>query len=213
MKQLEPNVFGRRASEDSLSSVFLSSKTRLRLAELMSIRPRSLRELAKLTGLTMPGVLRHLDALNKEGLITANRLSSRLIPVRKTYSLKGVRVIDLSTGDLSITKISKSDQRKGGSEKASLEWLASDVLVSRRRIREKSRRLARAIDEHLESESKLTRAIDALDLEDDERLIVLTAYTEETTNDAMEILESEGMRDVRKSIDSALAKAKRIATK
>ena len=209
VRQMRDSRGGAGASvDDSVRNEILSSRTRLRLAELMSTRPRSLRELAKLTSLTVPGVLRHLDALAKVGVIREERISSKELPIRKTYSLKGVKVADFSVGDISITEITKTPEGPEPAEGANLEWLASDVMVSRRRAREKAKRLARAIEDFLENEAKLARAVASMGLEPDERLIVLTVFTEETNGEAAKILESEGMVDSRMPIERAIAKAK-----
>jgi hypothetical protein len=179
----------------------------------MSTRPRSLRELARLTGLSVPGVLRHLDALAKVGVVRENSISSKRIPVRKTYSLKGVTVVDFSFGDLSITEIAKTREIKDRGRETNLVLLASEVLMNRRRLHERARRFARTIDDYLESESRLVSVIESMDLEPDERFIVMTAFTEDTMDDAERILESEGVLDARRSIEGALAKAKRIVRK
>ena len=189
-----------------LGETLLSSPTRLRIAELISRRPRTLRELAKLTELTVPGVLRHIEAMGEAGLIQEKRV--RMLPSRKLYSLKGMRVMDFTVGDLSIFKVAK---HKPVTEKGAqnLESLAMDIFVGRRRIREKAKRLARAMDELVENEEILAKGIDDLALTDEERLILLTIFTEETTDDAERVLmRIQGMKEARRSIDNALAKAK-----
>ena len=194
---------------DRLNEVLMSSQTRLRIAELVSRRPRSLRELARLTRLSVPGVLRHLEAMSKAGLIHEERVAPETLPVRKVYSLKGARVMDFSVGDLTIFKVApeKVTRPRGPQD---FEKLSMEILVGRRRIRDRARRLARLTDELLESEEVLTRGIDRLGLSDEERLILLTVFTEETTDDAERVLTRiQGMKEARRSIDKALAKVKR----
>ena len=167
-----------------------------------------MRELARLTGLSVPGVLRHLEAMGRAGLIQEKRVEVRTLPIRKVYSLKGMKVMDFSVGDLSILKVMTSRALKGGGVR-DLQSLAMEILVGRRRIRDKARGFARAIDELAENERMLTAGIDELALTDEERLILLTVFTEETTDDAEWVLKRiQGMKDARRSIDGALARAK-----
>ena len=195
--------------EKRLAEALLSSPTRIKIAELVSRRPRTLRELARLTGVSVPGVLRHIEAMGKAGLIHADRLATKELPVRKVYSLQAVKVMDFSVGDLTILKVSA---KKGTKVEAarSLERQAMDIMLGRRRVREKAKRLARAIDELGENEEILARSVEGLDLTDEERLVLLTVLTEETVGDAERVLvRIQGMREARRSIDEALATARR----
>jgi len=194
--------------KNRLNETLLSSRTRLRIAELISRRPRTLRELARLTGLSVPGVLRHIEAMSKAGLIQERRVGARMLPARKLYAMKGIRVIDFTVGDLSIFKVGvDSPVKEKGSQ--SLNALAMDIFVGRRRIKEKAKRLARAIDELVENEEMLAKGIEDLELSNEERLILLTLFTEETADDAERVLTRiQGLQEARRSIDRALAKAK-----
>ncbi len=193
-----------------LNEVLLSSQTRLRIAELVSRRPRTLRELARLTSLSVPGVLRHIEALSKAGLIREERVATESLPARKVYSLKGLRVMDFSVNDLMILKVAKYDASRRAKAARDIEGQALDILLSRRRIREKARRLARSIDELEELETMLAKGIDNLKLTDEERLILLTIFTEDTVEDGERVLtQIQGMKEARRSIDKALAKVKR----
>ena len=194
--------------ESKPNEILLPSSTRLRIAELISRRPRTLRELSRLTALSVPGVLRHIEAMNRAGLIHEERVQVRMLPARKLYSLKGMRVIDFTVGDLSIFKVAidKPVKERGVRD---LESLAMEILVGRRVIREKAKRLARAIDELVENEEILAKEIDGMELTDEERLILLTIFTEETADDAERVLTRiQGMKEARRSIEEALAKAK-----
>jgi DNA-binding MarR family transcriptional regulator len=194
--------------ENRLSETLLSSQTRLRIAELISRRPRTLRELARLTGLSIPGVLRHIEAMSKAGLILEERVKVRMLSARKLYSLKDMRVVDFSVGDLTIFKVAMAKSAKEN-DAQDIDSLAMEIFVGRRRIGEKARRLARAIDELVENEEMLAKGIDSLELTDEERLILLTLYTEETADDAERVLTRvQGVRDARRSIDEALSKVK-----
>ena len=193
-----------------MNEALLSSQTRLRIAELVSRRPRTLRELARLTGLSVPGVLRHIEAMSRAGLIREEKVSAESLPARKVFSLKGIRVMDFSVNDLTIFSVARDDARKGARGGRDLEAQAMDILVSRRRIREKARRLARAIGDLEDQESALTRAIGSLKLTDEERLVLLTIFTEETVEDAERMLTRiQDMKEARRSIDKALSKVKR----
>ena len=195
-----------------LNEVLLSSQTRIKIAELVSRRPRTLRELARLTGLSIPGVLRHIDAMSKAGLIREERVMTETLPIRKTYSLQGMNVMDFSVGDLTILKVAATSRKVEGAK--NLERQALEIMLSRRRIRDKAKRLAKAIDELIENEEMLVEGIERLDLTDEERLILLTVFSEETTDDAERVLTRiQRMKDARRSIDKALAKAKRDVSK
>ncbi len=195
-------------AERPSNDLLLSSRTRLRIAELVSRRPRTLRELASLTNLSVPGVLRHLEAMDKAGLIREERVRSKTLPARKLYSLKGITVMDLSVGDISIFKVSRdtASKEKGSGD---LQSLAMEIMVGRRRVRERARRLTRAIDELFEDEKRLKERIGSLGLTNEDRLILLTVFTEDTMEDATRVLTRiQGAKDARRSIDKALARAK-----
>lgn len=203
------NATGAVPVDPSIIEELLSSRTRLQIAELISRRPRTLRELARLTRLSVPGVLRHLDAMKKVGLVNEERMTSKLMPVRKLYSMRGIRVVDFSVGDLSIFKVVRPSAKRESEDVPGLQWLAIEILIGRRRIKEKARRLARSIDELVANEETLTRAINSLDIDDDLRLVLLTNFTEDTPEDAEAVLSKiQGMSDARRSIDEALARAK-----
>ena len=188
-----------------------SSPTKLKIADLLSIRPRTLRELADLSGVSVQGVLRHLNELDKVGLLHQANIKGSKMSTRRLYSLKEVRVRDYTVGDLTIIKVTKQPRIvKGGGGHVSVESLGSEILVSRRRIKDKARRLARTIDELMEDERRLIQAIEDLQLEDEDRIVMQTVFTEDTLDDAERILSRiQGLPDARRSIDKALAEAKR----
>jgi len=193
-----------------------SSKARLKIAELISTRPRTLKELSDITGISVQGVLKHLGRLRQLGLVAESRVAAGTLPVRKLYSTKDVRIGDFSYGDLTVVKLTKSSPRGAAPTEGAreMEALAGDALVQRRRIREQARKLARLIDELFETETRLDRIIRSLGLKDDERLIVQTAFTEESIEEAEKALRRHhGLREARVSLERAVAKARRIGKK
>jgi len=206
----------RMTPRPDLTAEVLSSKTRLRILDLLSRRPRTLRELASSTGISVQGVLRHLEAMIGSGLIEEKDFRGNEFPVRKIYSLKGAHVSDFSAGNLTVVRAEQIHgvQSQGSVRPEELEMLSGDLLVRRRRIRQKAKRLARMIDELAEDEVRLIRSIDAMNLKDDEKLVIQTVFTEETLQDAENSLSKvQGLPGARRSIDRALAKARSIAKK
>ncbi len=194
--------------------LIISSATRLRIADLLSTRPRTLKELSYLTGVSVQGVLKHLSKLEGLGLIEEKKVV--VGGVRKVYSLRGFSIGDFSVGDLTVVKKSRSAPTIITSEKPALdlEYLAEDTMLLRRRIRDQTRKLGRMIDDMVENEGKLKALIASLRLSDEERLVIQTAFTEESLEDAVKaIARNLGIREGRRSIDKALAKAKRIDKK
>jgi len=194
---------------DKLEGI-VSSRVRLKIADLISIRPRTLRELADITGISVQAVLKHLEKLNRVGVLEEKRIDAAELGVRKVYSIAGFHVGDFSLGDLTIVKLSKTapplaKTRRVG--RAELERLAEDSLVQRRRIREQARRLGRMIDDLVASETRLSGLIESLRLGDGERLMVHTFFTEESMEEAESSLKGHyGMVNPRRDIERALEK-------
>jgi len=188
----------------------LSSSARLKIADLLSVRPRTLKELADMTGITVQAVLKHLEKLNGLGVLQERRISSAEVQARRVYSMVDFHVGDFSHGDLTVVKMSRVQAppgaKKGGGYDE-LERLAEDFLFQRRRIREQTRRLGRMIDELVADEKRLGSLIWALRVRDDEKLVLHTYFTEESAKEAEDALaEHYGMRDSRRAIDQALRK-------
>jgi DNA-binding transcriptional ArsR family regulator len=199
-----------------LSPEILSSKSRLRIADLLSTRPRTLGELADKTGVSVQAVLKHLERLDSLGILEKRKVSGKGISVRKLYALKGFHVGDFSAGGLTVVNIAKGSPipYEGRDPVGDLERIAEDVLVQRRRTRDQARKLGRSIDELTAHEERLSGLIDALGLGDEERLIIQTAFTEETLEDAeKELRRVHRIDDPRRSIARALAKARRSVKK
>jgi DNA-binding transcriptional ArsR family regulator len=194
----------------------LSSPTRLRILDLLSKRPRTLRELAKLTGISVQGVDRHLENLRKMGVLKEREIRSDELSARKEYYLEGAHFSDFSVGDLAIVKASRARRPEltRGFSGNELESFASDISIRRRQIKERAKRLARMIDELSEDELRLVAMIDAMGLNNEERLIVETVFTEETLQDAKDLLTKvQGLPASTRSIEKALSKARQIVVK
>ncbi len=188
----------------------LSSSARLRIEDALSVRPRTLGELASVTGITVQGVLRHLKRLEELGLVEERRLPGRGMKARALYAAKGELVGDYSTGDLTIVKPTERLPPHASSERAfDPERGAGEILVLRRRVREQARRLGRMIDELVDEQEALRSALDGLPLDEEERLIVEVVLTEDTLEDGLKVLSRYYGIEDRRSIDKALAKVKR----
>ncbi len=195
-------------------SGFLSSKTRLRIADLLSTRPRTLGELAELTGISIQGVLRHLRKLVDLGLVEEKSVHWKGVTVRKVYLAKGVRVGDFSVGDLTVVKLSRAEPLSVDSTEpvADLEYLAEEALLQRRRIKDQARKLGRMIDELVEDEAKMNGLLQSMSLTESEKLVLQTLFTEDSLDDGERALSAHyGLKDGRRSIEKALAKARRSA--
>lgn len=202
-------------SDEILKSV-VSSRVRLRIADLLSSRPRTLRELASLTGISVQGVLKHLGKLEELGLASRQRVRAGEMGVRKVYSAKGTHIGDYSAGDLTVVKLSRYRPRPVTSTDPvrELEEVSEGLLLQKRRIRDSSRRLRRLIDELVEDQARMEGLITSLDLTDEERLIIQTAFSEESLEEAEKALkEHHGVADARRALEKALSKARRVAKK
>ncbi len=191
----------------------VSSKARLRIAGLLSVRPRTLRELSDLTGITVQGVLKHIAVLERLGILDQKRIEGDEITARKVYSVKGVQIGDFSFGDLMVVKVTDLGKTVYKSENPSkqLQSLSQDALVQRRRIRDETRRLGRMIDSFFDTQAHLRGLIDGVVLKDEDRLVIQTAFTEETLEDAEESLRRHyGLSNSRRAIERAFGKVRRI---
>jgi len=199
---------------DALSEV-LSSKARIRIEDAVSLRPRTLGELATITGISVQGVLRHLKILANLGLVEERRVSSKAPKARRVYVAKGTSLGDYSEGSLTVVKATGRvpPDKRGRRQSQELERMSGELLIQRRRIREEARRLGRMIDELVDSQQALTSALAGLRLDEEARLILEVLLTEETAEDGLRILSRYyGLND-RRSIDKALAEAKRNVIK
>ena len=81
---------------------------RLKIADAVSIRPRTLTELADLTGISVQGVLKHLKRLAQLGLIEERKAPASVTKARRVYVARSASVGDYSAKDLAIVKLSKA---------------------------------------------------------------------------------------------------------
>ncbi len=194
-------------AERALSEI-VSSRSRLRIASLLSVRPRTLAELAQLTGMSVQGVLKHLSKLKELGILEEAPFAA--VGARKVYSLKGFDVGDFSSEGLTVVKMSRRATAKPEEKRPlrELEYISEDSLLLRRRIRNQSRRLGRMIDELFENEAALRATLGSLKLTDEERIILQTVFAEETLEDARKSLGYLGLGDA-KAVDDVLKKVGR----
>lgn len=189
----------------------LSSGVRLKIADAISQRPRTLGELSYTTGISVQGVLRHLRRLEKVGLIEERRVTASAPKARRVYAAKGAILQDYSAGNLTVAKLVETwpEARRPRKQGAELESMAAEVLILRRRVREEAKRIGKMIDEAAQSQEELEAALAGMHLSEEERLILEVILTEETVEDGIRALSKfYGMED-RRSIDEALAKARR----
>jgi predicted transcriptional regulator len=202
-------------THDPLPEV-ISSPTRLRLADLVSTRPRTLGELAAATGISIQGVLKHLRKMEELGLVEEKSVRGPALAVRKVYAAKAAKLRDFSAGDLTLVKLSWKHpaQTEELDRPVDLEYLAEEAILRRRRIRDQTRRLGRMIDDLVEDESRIRDALESMDLNDTERLILNVLFTEESLEEGKRVLsENFGLQDGKNSIEKALSKARHQAKK
>src|SRR5215831_12756415 len=77
-----------------------TSQTTLKIASLVSTRPRTLTELSDLTGVSIQAVLKHLVRLEKLGYVESKKLVNRDLAARRVYCSAKVRVSDFSSEGL-----------------------------------------------------------------------------------------------------------------
>lgn len=183
---------------------------RLKIADAVSIRPRTLTELADLTGISVQGVLKHLKRLARLGFVEERKAPASVTKARRVYVARSASVGAYSAKDLAIVKLSKATRRekRKHAKNQDLESLAADVLFQRRRIRDQARKLGKMIDRLVEEQELLNGALEAGPFTDDERLILQNLLTEETIEDGVRVLSKYYGIEDRRSIDKALAKAR-----
>src|SRR5690606_18310393 len=81
----------------------LGDASRWRLVELLAERPRSVGELAELSGLRQPQATKHLQTLARTGLVTVFPLGQRRVYAIETDTLRALELrlrhlIELSAG-------------------------------------------------------------------------------------------------------------------
>ncbi len=198
----------------ALSQV-LSSRVRLVIIDAVSVRPRTLSELASISGISVQGVLRHLKLLNKLGLVEERKLSVKAPKARRVYAARGAYLGDYSLPGLTIVKATEGSQTAGTGRARiqDLEGMSGELLILRRRIRESARKLGRDIEELVWSQQSLDSTLDGMGLDDTQRLILGVLLTEETYDEGLKALHRYYGIEDRRSIDEALARAKRSVSK
>lgn len=194
--------------QEALAEV-LSSMVRLRIEDALSVRPRTLNELSALTGISVQGVLRHLRRLEEIGLVEERRLAPSTPKARAVYAAKSELVGDYSIPGLTVVKATVRGTPPPRRGRPDLERLSADVLIGRRRVKDQARRLGRAIEGLAMDQAALSAALDGAAFSESERLLLRVLLTEETTDDGVEALSRFYGIDDRRSIEAALAKAKR----
>ena len=202
-------------SSDTINEI-LSSRNRLKIAALISRRPRSLGELADLTGISIQGVLKHLDRLKELGIDEDVKLKEKGISVHKVYAVRGAKIGDFSVGDLAVAKFTRAETPsvKSKDPLLDLESLAEDVILQRRRIRDQARRLGRMIDQLADDESRVDGVLNGMSLTVEDRLVLRALFTEESVEEGRRVLSKYyGVKDGGRSIEKQAAGAKQVAKK
>lgn len=194
----------------------VSSKVRLQIADLISVRPRTLQELADITGLTVQGVLKHLTRMKRLDIVAEVKVEGGTLPIRKVYAAKSARIGDFSHGDLTVVKVTDTAERSASSDNpvSELESLAADSIIQKRRVRDQARRLSRTIDELVATQTRISGILNGMEIADDDRMLLQAAFTEESLEEAERSLSAHfGLREPRRAIEKALARARKLAKK
>jgi DNA-binding Lrp family transcriptional regulator len=202
-------------TKDLLSEV-LSSPNSVGIAALVSIRPRTQKELAELAGVSVPDVLKHLKRLQQLGLVQVYNLDSREFSVRKVYGARGMLIGDFSRPDISAVRLLRKPETEvpAGDPLRHLESIAEDLILQRRRVREQVRRLGRMIDDLLQDQARLSRVAEAAGGGIDGRVVLETVFAEESLSEAERALRRNyGLKGGRRSIDRVLSESTKNAKK
>ena len=186
------------------------------IAALVSIRPRTQSELAELTGVSLPGVLKHLKRLEMLGLVQEKKLDRHMFTARKVYTARRTTIGDFSEPDLRVVRLLHEPgvAEPQGGESLNLESQAEDLILQERRVREQVKKLGRMIDGLLADRSRLAATAGTTGLGFDDRLILQVLFTEESASDGERVLIRHfGLKGGRRSIDRVLAESRKIAKK
>jgi predicted ArsR family transcriptional regulator len=168
-----------------------SSRVRLSIASLITIRPRTLTELAELTGVSVQAVLKHLARLDREGLVGRSSLGQgEHLRQRKLYSLKTAGVEGYAHKDIIVAALTSPRPAAGTApgRYSELEGLAEEVIFRRARMRDVLKRLERAIGEVAEEEARLRGAIEGVGLSPEDKQIAAVIFTEDDAQSAKTVL-------------------------
>ena len=165
---------------------------RLSIAELLSVRPRPLSELAEKTGISVQGVLKHLRKIADTGALKETELrGNKFLGIRKVYSLQSARVGSYSWDELMIAHFSgqpTSPERPRAGDLPELESIAVDIILQRRRIGNLAKRMERLIVELESSQERLEQEIRMHGMNGELELIALALFTEPSIQEAKEVL-------------------------
>jgi len=208
---LSAKVEARMPSIEALAS----SKVRLKIASILSVRPAVLGELSSATGISVQGVLKHLGKIADEGLLSEeNMKGGRFLKQRKLYYIKKRLVSDYSEGDLLLATLGKSspeEPQRATKAYEELDWLAQDIIILRRRARDLAHKLHRVLDEVAEDESRIRALLAVLHLAPDERQIAYLIFTEDSPESAKAILSDHyGCADPGAAIEQVSGKLRRM---
>jgi len=157
-----------------------------------------------------------LARMKRLGIVSETKVDGGNLPVRKVYTIKDARIGDFSHGDLTLVRFThaKEGAAKPDDPVKELESLAADTLIQRRRIRDQARRLGRTIDELASTRARIAGLVEGLDAADEDKLLLHTAFTEESLEEAEKSLaEHYGLREPRRALEKALGRARRLAKK
>jgi len=191
-----------------------SSRARLKISSLISSRPRTLGELAQVTGISIQGVLKHLKKLEGEGVVKEWSMpSGKYLRPRKLYYMESHKVADFSQGDLLVASLGRvTEHELGPRDKVydELDRLAQDIIMQERRVRELSRRMLRMIDEVVDSESRIGALIASTEMAADERQVAHLIFGDDGPERARKILsEHYGCPDPDSAIHDVSLKIRR----
>ena len=196
----------------------VSSRARLLIADLLSVRPRTLGELAEKAGISVQGVLKHLKKIGETGMLRETELRGKeYVSIRKVYSMANGKIGDYSSGDFLIAHLSRGTPR-GGEGLSSpgfdgLESLSEDILVQRRRIRTLGKRMEKMVMELEACEERLSEAILTQEMSSELKLIALTLFSEDDEGEARRvILKHYGCDNADEAIAAAIAGLRRSGT-
>lgn len=194
-----------------------NSRVRLTIASAISSRPRTLGELAEVTGISVQGVLKHLNRLSESGILKTRSLpSGRYLRPRKLYFIDSRRVANYSEGEMIVATLGEqtgSRELRVEDPYAELDGLAQDVIVMRRRARELSARMKRMIDEVTENESRIALLIEGLRLSPEEKQIARLIFGDDGPEQARRILrEYYGCQNPESAIQDVVEKLAGAAT-
>ena len=117
---------------------------------------------------------------------------------------------------MTVVKLSTEVEQavKSSNPVEELESLATDALVQKSRIRDQAKKLGRMIDELVSTEARIGEIARAVGADDENRLLLQIAFTEESLEDAEKLLKEQyGVVDARRSLEKAISKARRVAKK